>query len=63
MPEDKVREVLEKVLPDKVAKEVSKVIRDGGIRVTHEPKTVVRPEPIFRDGKIDGGMITVKIEW
>lgn len=63
MPEDKVREACEKALPEKVCKAVEKVIRDRGVEISREPKAVVRPEPVFRDGKLDGGKIVIEIRF
>lgn len=63
MSEEKIREACEKVLPEKVCREVEKVIRDRGIEISREPHAVVRPEPIIRDGKLDGGKIVIEIDF
>lgn len=61
--EREVREHCEKVLPDKVCREIEKVIRDKGIEVNKEPKAVVRPEPIIKDGKVVGGKVTIEVNF
>jgi len=63
MTEENIKEACEKILPEKICKEVEKVIKDRGIEITREPKTVIRPEPIFRDGKLDGGKIVVEVRF
>ena len=60
--QDKIKKACKKVLPEKICKEVSKVIRDGGIEIKRKPKTVVRPAPIVHDGKVDGGKIVIEVK-
>lgn len=63
MPTEKIKEVCEKVLPKEVCDIVEKAIKDKGIEIAKEPKTVVRPEPIIKDGKIDGGKIVIEVNF
>ena len=63
MPIEKIKEICEKVLPEKVCKEVEKAIKDKGIEMVREPKIVIRPEPIFNEGKIDGGKIVIEVSF
>jgi len=59
--EREVRDHCEKVLPERVCREVEKIIREKGIEVYREPKAVVRPQPIIKDGKVVGGELFIKV--
>jgi hypothetical protein len=38
------------------------VIRDMGVEINKEPKTVVRPEPMIKDGEVVAGKIAVQMQ-
>jgi hypothetical protein len=63
MPEREFKDHCERVLPEKVCREIEKIARDGGVSITKEPKTVVRPEPVIRNGRVEGGKVVVEIHF
>ncbi|EKO3855412.1 MULTISPECIES: hypothetical protein [Vibrio] len=63
MSEQKLNDLCQEVLPKKICEEVTKIIKNGGVKVKKDPKTVVKPSPVFKDGKLVGGKIVFEIDF
>ncbi|MCY3729585.1 MAG: hypothetical protein OXF97_11415 [Nitrospira sp.] len=48
---------------DKVGEAVKNIVRDKGIVIVNEPKTVIRAAPIIENKRITGGKLVIEIEF